>query len=519
MRRWVAGLVVIGLVAVGTGVVGAILVVRGGLLVPAARPGITSSPDAQTTEPPVGDLARFYAQTLDWEACGDGDECASLEVPLDYADPGGEAIELALLRHPASVPRDRLGSLVVNPGGPGAPGTSYAAGAGSFFGRELVERFDLVGFDPRGAGRSSPVDCLSDSELDSYIAGDPDPDTPAEVRDFMRTVRGFGAGCARLSGDVAAHVSTVEAARDMDVLRAALGESSMVFFGASYGTTLGATYADLFPDRVGRMVLDGALDPTLGLKETSLGQARGFQTALDAYLANCVSSTDSCFLGPSVAEGQQRIAGLLDSIERQPLPAGDGRELRVGNAFYGIVWPLYNRSSWFALSTALRAALDGDGSQLLTFSDLYTSRAADGTYDNNSIEANLAINCLDDPASFGPARVEAAIPEFEEASPTFGRVFAWSLAGCRGFSLRASESDPAPLRAEGAAPIVVIGTTRDPATPLAWAEALASQLDSGVLVTRDGDGHVGYRRGNECVDTAVEDYLVTGAVPRDGLAC
>ncbi len=519
MRRWIAGLVVLGLVAVSTGVVGAILVVRGGWLVPAARPGLTSSPDAQTTVPPSADLARFYEQALDWEACADGNDCATLEVPLDYADSGGETIRLALLRHPAAVPRDRLGSLVVNPGGPGAPGTSYAAGAGSSFGRELVERFDLVGFDPRGAGRSSPVDCLSDGELDSYVAEDPDPDTPDEVRAFMRTVRGFGSGCARRSGEVAAHVSTVEAARDMDVLRAALGEGSMVYFGASYGTKLGATYADLFPDRVGRMVLDGALDPTLGLKETSLGQARGFQTALDAYLGNCVESSDSCFLGDSVAQGRQRITDLLAAIERQPLPTADGRELRVGNAFYGIVLPLYNRSSWFALSTALRAALGGDGSQLLAFSDLYTSRAADGTYDDNSLEANLAINCLDDPASFTPAQVQEAIPDFAEASPTFGRVFAWSLTGCRGFSLRATETDPPPLRATGAAPIVVIGTTRDPATPLAWAEALAAQLDSGVLVTRDGDGHVGYRRGNECVDGAVEDYLVTGAVPRDGLAC
>ncbi len=519
MRRWVAGLVVVGLLAVSTGVVGAILVVRGGLLVPAARPGITSSPDVEPSVPPADGLAPFYAQPLDWQPCGDGDDCATLEVPLDYADPGGETIRLAVLRHPASVPRDRLGSLVVNPGGPGAPGTSYAAGAASFFGRELVERFDLVGFDPRGAGQSSPVDCLSDSELDAYVAEDPDPDTPDEVRDFMRTARAFGAGCASRSGDVAAHVSTVEAARDMDVLRAALGESTMVYFGASYGTKLGATYADLFPERVGRMVLDGALDPTLGLVDTSLGQARGFQTALDAYVANCIESSDSCFLGSSVAEGQQRITDLLASIERQPLPAGDGRELQVGNAFYGIVLPLYNRSSWFALSTALRAALAGDGSQLLAFSDLYTSRAADGTYDDNSLEANLAINCLDDPASFGPAQVRRRIPDFEEASPTFGRVFAWSLAGCRGFPLRATESDTGPLDAAGAAPILVIGTTRDPATPLAWAEALASQLDSGVLVTRDGDGHVGYRRGNECVDAAVEDYVVTGAVPPDGLPC
>ncbi|MEZ5093249.1 alpha/beta hydrolase [Nocardioides sp.] len=524
MRRWVVGLVVLGLVAVSVGVVGTILVVRGvvgDLLVPAARPGLTSSPGAETTVAPSPALQRFYSQSLDWAACPDesGDDCATLEVPLDYADPAGETIRLALLRHPAAVPRDRLGSLVVNPGGPGAPGTSYAAGAGSYFGRELVDRFDLVGFDPRGAGDSSPVDCLTDAQLDDYVAEDPDPDTTPEIRAFMRSVREFGAGCATHSPAVAAHISTVEAARDMDVLRAALGESTMVYFGASYGTKLGATYADLFPDRVGRMVLDGALDPTLDTEALSLGQARGFQTALDAYLANCVDSSDSCFLGDSVDAGRQTISDLLASIERQPLPGADGRELEIGNAFYGIVLPLYNRSSWFALSTALKAALDGDGSQLLAFSDLYTSRAADGTYDDNSLEANLAINCLDDPSSYSPRQIEGLFGEFEQASPTFGRVFAWGLAACRDYPFQAEDPLTGPLHAAGAAPILVIGTTRDPATPYAWAQALASQLDSGVLVTRDGDGHVGYRRGNDCVDAAVEDYLVTGAVPEDGLTC
>ena len=521
MRRWVIGLVVVGLVAVSAGVVGTMLVLRGGPFVSPARPGLTASPDEQGPAAPDPELARFYSQSIDWRDCGDdeGNECASLEVPLDYADPAGETIALALLKHPAGVPGDRLGSLVVNPGGPGAPGTSYAAGATSYFGAEIVDRFDIVGFDPRGAGDSSPVDCLTDEELDAYVAGDPEPDTLQELREFTATVRQFGRGCGELSGRLADHVSTVEAARDMDVLRAALGESSMVYFGASYGTKLGATYADLFPDRVGRLVLDGALDLSLPSRELSLQQATGFQTALDAYLENCVTSTDSCYLGDSLEEGRQRISDFLAEVDQQPLPVAGGRELAVGNAFYGIVTPLYNRDYWFLLSNALRDAFDGDGTQLMALSDAYTSRNLTGDgYADNSVEANLAINCLDDPSSIPARRVAVELPRFRQASPTFGGVFAWSLMGCRGFPERTSES-PGEVTASGAAPILVIGTTRDPATPMVWAEAMASQLESGVLIRRDGDGHTGYHAGNECVDTAVEDYLVTGAVPEDGLSC
>lgn len=520
MRRWLVVLVVLGLVVVTAGVVG-VLALRGGGLVPAARPGITASADAQTTTPPSPDLDRFYAQSLDWGSCGadQDNQCASLEVPLDYADPTGETIRLALLKHPAAVPSDRLGSLIVNPGGPGAPGTSYAAGAATTFGQEIVDRFDVVGFDPRGAGDSSPVDCLTDDQLDAYVAGDPDPDTLSEVRELMATVRVFGRGCGARSGPVADHVSTVEAARDMDVLRAALGEGAMVYFGASYGTKLGATYADLFPERVGRMVLDGALDLSLTSEELSLQQATGFQTALDAYIENCVSSTDSCYLGDSLDQGRRRISDFLDSVDDQPLPVADGRELAVGNAFYGIVTPLYNRDYWFLLSNALRDAFEGDGTQLMALSDAYTSRSPTGDgYLDNSIEANLAINCLDDPTSIPARQVPARLPSFREASPTFGAVFAWSLVGCRGFPERTTE-DLGEVTAPGADPILVIGTTRDPATPMAWAEALASQLESGVLVRRDGDGHTGYHAGNDCVDAAVEDYLVTGAVPEDGLSC
>jgi pimeloyl-ACP methyl ester carboxylesterase len=526
MRRWVvpavAVLVIVAMVAV---VLGIALRAADDSLAGDPPSGPTTPPassgseaaDPSVVAPPDPALAGFYGQTLTWESCRDGFECSSLEVPIDYQRPDGDTFDLALLRVPAADPGARIGSLVVNPGGPGAPGTSYAAAAGQVFRQPLLDSFDIVGFDPRGTGASNPVDCLTDDELDAYLAEDPDPDTAAEGEAFAEWTRRLGQGCVDRSGSIIAHVSTIEAARDMDVLRAALGEEQLTYFGASYGTKLGATYADLFPERVGRLVLDGAVDVSLSSRELSLGQARGFETALRAYVDNCVEETESCFLGDTTDEGLQRIREFLDDVDQQPIPTGSDRELTEGLALYGLIAPLYNRDYWFLLSTALRQGFEGDGSALLQLADLYASRDAGG-YTDNSMEAFYAISCLDDPTSIPAAEVPASYADFQEASPTLGRFFAWGLTGCSGAKATTSER-PRDIRAAGAAPIVVVGTTRDPATPYAWAEALADELASGVLVSRDGDGHTGYNSGNQCVDEAIEDYLTSGVAPLDGLSC
>jgi pimeloyl-ACP methyl ester carboxylesterase len=471
-------------------------------------------PSADATEAPDPALEPFYSQEVDWSDCGRGFECGWLEVPMDYDRPKGEKLDLALLKVLADAPDRRVGSLVVNPGGPGAPGTQYAAQASLVFRAPLLDHFDIIGFDPRGTGRSNPVDCLSDAELDEYLAGDPDPDTPAEVREGLEWAERFGAGCVERSGELADHVSTVEAAKDMDVLRAALGEESLDYFGASYGTKLGATYAELFPDRVGHFVLDGAVDLSLDSREASLGQARGFETAITAYVEDCVDG-GGCFLGDTVADAKAAITRLLDEVDEEPLAAGD-RELRVGNAFYGIVAPLYNRDYWVLLTRALEQAMNGNGAQLLELSDLYSSRGPDGYLDNSS-EAIYAINCLDDPSFVPAAGIPDEFPAFEKASPTFGKVFAWGLVGCSGF--QGEPAEPLEVDGSGAAPILVTGTTRDPATPYEWAEALADQLESGVLLTRDGDGHTAYNAGNGCVDETIESYLVDGKMPDGDVSC
>jgi pimeloyl-ACP methyl ester carboxylesterase len=418
---------------------------------------------------------------------------------------------------PANDTNRRLGSLVVNPGGPGGSGVDFvAAERAAYFGEELRRAFDIVGFDPRGVGGSTPLHCASDAQLDTLVESDPDPDTPAEVRYADGLLRALGRGCLRRSGDLARHMSTLEVAKDLDILRSALGDQKLVYFGASYGTFIGATYADLFPRRVGRMVLDGALDPSLSTVELNLVQARGFEVALRAYVGACVERR-GCFLGSTVDQGTARIRSFLDQVETEPLGTASQRDLTVGTAMYGIWQSLYDKRYWKVLDEALQRAFRGDGSVLLALADAYTERGPRG-YLSNSLEVLYAVNCLDHPDSIPSSEVARYLPRFEKVSPTFGASFAYTLSGCSSWPVKTGRV-PRPLHAAGAPPILVVGTTRDPATPLTWARALAEELDSGILVKRDGDGHTGYNSGNDCVDTTVESYLVAGKVPDGEVDC
>jgi pimeloyl-ACP methyl ester carboxylesterase len=485
-----------------------------------AKPSLTPSPIASSgpsaTATTDAGLRSFYEQKLDWRSCRGGDRCTTLTVPLDYAKPQGRTIKLQVLKVPATSAKRRLGSMIVNPGGPGASGVEYAAGASSSFGTELLSSFDVVGFDPRGVGTSDPLTCAGTKELDDLIASDPDPDTAAETAHSDELLTRLGQGCLRESGALVRHMSTVEVAKDVDVLRAALGDRKLTYFGASYGTAIGATYAGLFPGRVGRMVLDGALDPSLSTVQQSLVQAQGFEVALRAYVGACVDR-GGCFLGKSVDAGTQRIRTFLDDVEKKPLTGTGSRPLESGNALVGVWLPLYNKGYWPILDQALQSAFAGNGAQLMALADAYVSRGPDG-YQSNSLEVLYAVNCLDHDDGVPSSEVEKYVPRFEKASPTFGRAFAYGLSACENWPVHTGRTG-APIKAPGAAPIVVVGTTRDPATPLVWAEALAHQLDSGVLVKRDGDGHTGYKSGNSCVDTAVESYLVQGTVPKAEVDC
>jgi pimeloyl-ACP methyl ester carboxylesterase len=392
----------------------------------------------------------------------------------------------------------------------------YAAAGAAAFGQKVARYFDIVGFDPRGVGNSTRLECASTKQTDALLSADQDPDTPDEVSRLDQLTRKFGQGCLTRSGELAKHLSTVEVVKDLDVLRAALGEPKLDYLGASYGTLIGATYADMFPTHVRRMVLDGAIDPALTGEQLALGQAKGFETALRAYLADCVAQ-GSCVLGDTVQAGSERLKRLLAQVDASPLPTSSERPLTQGLAVLGISEPLYVKQLWPDLTEALTDALKGNGDRLLTLSDRYTHRGPNG-YTDNLMEVLPAVNCLDH-SDFVPwDDVPRHFAEFEEVSPTFGRTFAYGLGTCGSWPVKSGKHTAA-VDAKGAPPIVVVGTTRDPATPYAQAVSLARELASGVLVSRDGDGHTGFQQGNPCVDAAVETYLVAGAPPKDGLSC
>ena len=303
----------------------------------------------------------------------------------------------------------------------------------------------------------------------------------------------------------------------MDVVRALVGREKLDWFGASYGTELGATYAQIFPDHVGRMVLDGAVDPSLDEVESSFAQATGFQRALEAYVADCVQS-DDCPLGDTADAGVQRVVDLMDQLDAKPLPGSDGRDLTEGRAFYGIAVTLYDEQTWPLLTTGLQKAFDGDGSVLVALSDAYFERDEDGSYGSNIGQVISAVTCLDSPDGLTEEQVRAQIPRFVDASPVFGRALAWGALGCADWPVAATSPRPQ-IDGKGAPPILVLGTTRDPATPYESAQALAEQLESGVLLTRDGDGHTAYLSGNKCIQKAVDTYLLDGTMPAEGTTC
>jgi pimeloyl-ACP methyl ester carboxylesterase len=455
-------------------------------------------------------MQRFYAQRLSWSGCGGGFECTRLLVPVDYSQPGGATMHIAVIRKPAG--DASRGSLIVNPGGPGASGVDYVRGSASTF-SGVTGNFDLVSFDPRGVGQSRPIRCESGAQLDAFVAVDPTPDTLAEHAALVRSSREFANACFRRNGDYLEHVGTIDAARDMDVLRAALGDTKLTYYGGSYGTYLGAKYAQLFPHRIRAMVLDGALDPRQPTTAENRVQAIGFETDLRDFLSNCVHSS-SCPFPSSNAEGG--LDQLQAHIDAHPLAVGS-RHLGPGEFFEGLALGLYSTSYWSTLRQALSDAENGDGRLLLAFSDALTERHSDGSY-SNLIESNLAINCIDRPSPRNVSTYDAAARAFAKAAPHFGEPIAYGSLPCAFWKVPPVEQAHA-VTAVGAPPIVVIGTTRDPATPYVWAKALARQLSSGVLVTYNSDGHTAYEHGNSCIVGAVNAYLNRLVVPRNGLRC
>lgn len=487
-------------------------------LVPDLEGSGQPTPGGQGQSGAGASLETYYNQELNWSDCGDGFECARLAVPLDYDDPGRTQLQLAVTRIPAEDADRQVGSLVLNPGGPGGSGVEYARAAEQVVSDRVRARFDVVGFDPRGVAASEPaVRCLDANGLDDYLAVDASPDDNGEVQDLAEVSQELVQGCRERSADLLPHVGTVDAARDMDVLRAALGDDGLTYLGKSYGTYLGAYYAELFPENVRALVLDGALDPELSGKEANLAQAQGFETALEAFVRDCVGR-DECPLGTgSVDEAMDRLEDLIARTDREPLgnELGDGREVTQSLTVLGIAAALYSEEAWQHLRFGLDRAFEGDGTVLLQLGDQLIGRRPDGTYTNQTA-ANLAINCLDRPTPDEVSQVEANAEDAEQAAPHFGEFVMWGTLPCTYWPAEPKQRD---IDAAGADPLLVIGTTRDPATPHEWAEALADQLESGVLLSLDGDGHTAYRTGSSCIDRAVDRYIIEGEPPDAGTTC
>lgn len=476
-----------------------------------------SATPSRTTSSPGPDLAPFYGQKVQWRKCGDGFQCTRVTVPMDYAKPDGRTIKLSVNRLPARSKRERKGSLLLNPGGPGGSGLDYARAAESVVSRAVRERFDIVGFDPRGVGKSTPIECLNDEETDEFVAADGSPDTVAEERRVVTLSRQFAQRCARRTGELLAHVGTRDAARDLDVLRAVLGDKRLHYLGKSYGTYLGATYAELFPKRVGALVLDGALDPSTTGREIAREQAFGFELALRAFVDDCLRRS-SCPLPRGRQAALAAVQRILMAADRRPFAGDDERRVTQGLAVLGIAAGLYDEGSWPVLRDALADARRRDGSTLLVLADYYTERDENGRYRGNGMDALYAVNCLDRPEEADLEEVRRAAVEFARKAPRFGAYLAWGSLPC-GYWPHPAQGTPHKIKAPGAAAILVVGTLRDPATPWVWSKSLAAQLDSGVLLSWDGDGHTAYRRGSRCVDRVVDAYLIEGKLPRDGKKC
>ena len=455
--------------------------------------------------PPGQGLQRYLGQKIRWTDCGKGLKCAAVLAPLDYAEPDREAITLAVAKRPASA-GPAAGSLFINPGGPGGSGTEYVG----YFEVKGLERFDVVGWDPRGTGSSTPVKCANGKAMDAYTSIDISPDDAKEEQALIDAQIDFGRGCLKRSGELLEHISTTETVRDLDLLRHLVGDQKLTYFGSSYGTKIGALYAQLYPATVGRLVLDGAVNIT---DSKDVSQLDGFERALGNFATWCAEK--ECKLGDTKAEVERTISDLLIRLDTKPINGGRA-PLTQQLAVTGVLSVLYeNEEGWKYLRQGLElAAFDDDGRYLMYFADQYNQRGEGGVY--RQLQFSFpAIRCLDS-QDVSVAKAEREGAEEAKRAPTLG-PFAGADLVCPLWPVAPAPKEPT-ITGKGAAPILVVGTTGDPATPYEYAERMADQLESGHLLTLKGEGHLGYGQ-SPCIQRYVQAYLLDGHVPADGTRC
>ena len=471
---------------------------------------------AENTEDP---LAPYLGQEVQWSDCGAGAECATVMAPLDWDNPGvGEDVSLAVSRHSAT--GQALGSLFVNPGGPGASGYEFVLDSVDVAVSEVLrESFDVIGWDPRGVNFSSPVSCAAtDAELDYFFFGELEaqPDTPEWDAELLAESIRFGQECQANTGELLEFVDTLSTVRDLDLLRHLVGDEQLNYLGYSYGTLIGALYIDTFPEKVGRMVLDGPVDPGASQFDLVVNQHRGFEEALEAYLVEC-DLTNSCPFAGSLEQRLRGVSDLYDELEQNPLRHADGRLIDDGMLRTAMVTTLYAQSSWPFLTRMFDELQEGVTDTAIFLVDFYYDREA-GVYQNNSMEAFIAINCLDYPVESDPAVLEAQADQLREAAPYTARPSGDGDLVCMNWPYP-PKLNKGPVRGEGANPVVILGTTGDPATPYNWSVSLNEQLENSVLLTLVGEGHLAYDERVTCINDPVDTYFVTGDLPEDGITC
>ncbi len=484
----------------------------------------TSAPDEPGAIPKG--LESFYSQEASWYPCGDTggiqktDEqgkfsCATVTVPMDYNQPDGKTIQVAVKKRAAD--GESRGSLFINPGGPGGSGIGLVEAVGKSFSKDLLAGYDVVGFDPRGVGSSTPITCQDAKPAEEASAEHPQEESSFEnwAQGYMDEVSKLEKQCREYSEPgLLDHVGTALVARDLDVLRAVSGEKTLNYLGMSYGTELGYTYAELFPHNTGRLVLDGAMDSTSTNHRLTVETAEGYEKALHRYVQACLEGKagDNCPLTGSVEDGVQQIRDLITSANESPLKTSDPDVKITGAQLTGAIRRYLSGGTWPQLTAALAPAIgqnDASG-----FAEAVKQASA-----GVSMAAWTAVMCQDRPAQGNMDAWKAQYEETQKVAPTFagGASFDMTCAAWGHYS----ETDPIPqnVHAKGAAPILVVGTAGDPATPYHWAQALARQLDSAQLLTWDGNAHVAYMRGNKCIKTAVDDFLLGGQLPQNNLVC
>jgi pimeloyl-ACP methyl ester carboxylesterase len=440
-------------------------------------------------------LREFQNQELKWQNCYGNFECSTLLVPVDYNKITTDIFHLKVIRFKATDQRQKLGALIVNPGGPGASAFDYAYNAENIVSAAIREKYDIVGFDQRGVGQSDPIRCLTDKETDEMLAGPMIADTPENQRKIVENAKFFASKCKKAAGYELAHLSTFESAKDMDLLRLALDEPKLNYLGKSYGTYLGTLYASLYPLKVGKMILDGAINPSISIQEQNLAQAKGFELALNQFLTKNKISKVS-------------VINLFKKLQKQSMTTKSTRKLNDSLAILGVASALYNGvTGWPKLAQALNQALLGDGLLLLKLSDEYSGRSQTGKYLSNENDIGPIISCLDWPSPTENIQKSTNLKKFVDAAPVFGPYLASSELACKYLFLR-HEKKATKFDLTGTSRVMIVGTTRDPATPYEWAIVLSKIFSNSFLITFISDGHTGQGKSNPCVDSAVNSYLL-----------